>query len=179
MLSVRGVTRAFDGVPVLRGVDLDIAAGDIVCLLGPSGCGKTTLLRIIAGLERPDLGDVLLEGQSIVNIPVHERGFGLMFQDFALFPHMSAADNVRFGLRMRAIPKPEQARRVHEALALVGLVGFEDRDVTQLSGGEQQRVALARSLAPNPRLLMLDEPMGSLDAALRGRLVVEVREIIG
>jgi thiamine transport system ATP-binding protein len=178
MLSVRGIIRAFDGVPVLRGVDLDIAAGEIVCLLGPSGCGKTTLLRIIAGLERPDAGDVLLEGRSIVDIPVHERGFGLMFQDFALFPHMTAAENVRFGLRMRGVPKSEQARRVHEALALVGLVGFEDRDVTQLSGGEQQRVALARSLAPNPRLLMLDEPMGSLDAALRERLVVEVREII-
>jgi ABC-type Fe3+/spermidine/putrescine transport system ATPase subunit len=178
MLALRGVARAFDGIPVLRGVDLDVARGEIVCLLGPSGCGKTTLLRIIAGLQRADAGDVRLEGESILRVPVHLRDFGLMFQDFALFPHMNVIDNVRFGLRMHGVPHAEQLARSQEALAMVGLSGFERRDVTQLSGGERQRVALARSLAPRPRLLMLDEPMGSLDAALRDRLVVEVREII-
>jgi ABC-type Fe3+/spermidine/putrescine transport system ATPase subunit len=178
MLTVRNITRAFDGLPVLRGVDLDIDQGEILCLLGPSGRGKTTLLRIIAGLERADSGDIALNGQSILNIPVHQRDFGLMFQDFALFPHMNVAQNVAFGLRMRGALHAQEKQRVHEVLQLVGLTGFEERDVTQLSGGERQRVALARSLAPNPRLLMLDEPLGSLDAALRERLVVELRTII-
>ncbi len=178
MLRVRNVTRAFDGLPVLRGVDLDVEQGDIVCLLGPSGCGKTTLLRIIAGLEYADGGDVQLSRQSIVNIPVHQRDFGLMFQDFALFPHMNIEQNVAFGLRMRHMQREAQRQRVQAVLRLVGLAGFEQRDVTQLSGGERQRVALARSLAPNPRLLMLDEPLGSLDAALRERLLVELRAII-
>ncbi len=178
MLELRGITRSFDGVPVLRGIELDIAQGEIVCLLGPSGCGKTTLLRIVAGLEQADSGDVRLDGQSIRDVPVHRRDFGLMFQDFALFPHLDVAGNVAFGLRMRGVSREEQAVRIREALALVGLSGFDQRDVTQLSGGERQRVALARSLAPGPRLLMLDEPMGSLDAALRDRLVVELREIV-
>lgn len=176
MLSIRGIRLAFDGQPVLRGIDLEVARGEIVCLLGPSGCGKTTLLRVIAGLEQPGAGDVLVEGRSVLGMPVHARDFGLMFQDYALFPHMSVAGNVAFGLKMRRIP--DAARRVGEALALVGLGGFEQRDVNQLSGGERQRVALARSLAPGPRLLMLDEPMGALDATLRDRLVVELRAII-
>lgn len=178
MLSIRNVTRAFDDKPVLRGVQLEVAQGEIVCLLGPSGCGKTTLLRIVAGLERADSGDVLLNGQSIIDAPVHTRDFGLMFQDFALFPHMNVEKNVEFGLRMKGIDASERQKRTHEVLALVGMEGFERRDVGQLSGGERQRVALARSLAPNPRLLMLDEPLGSLDAALRERLVVDLRAII-
>lgn len=178
MLSVHGITRSFGEKPVLKGIDLDISEGEIVCLLGPSGCGKTTLLRIIAGLEHADTGDVTLKQASIMNIPVHARDFGLMFQDFALFPHMNVRQNVTFGMRMRQIPRAQQEQRVREVLTLVGLTGFEERDVTSLSGGERQRVALARSLAPNPRLLMLDEPLGSLDAALRERLVIELREII-
>jgi ABC-type Fe3+/spermidine/putrescine transport system ATPase subunit len=178
MLSIRNVTRAFGALQVLRGVSLTIEQGEIVCLLGPSGCGKTTLLRIVVGLETADGGDVLLDGQSIRSVPVHERDFGLMFQDFALFPHMNVAHNILFGLRMRHAPGEQAQQRLHDVLELVGLKGFERRDVTQLSGGERQRVALARSLAPSPRLLMLDEPLGSLDAALRERLVVELRDII-
>jgi ABC-type Fe3+/spermidine/putrescine transport system ATPase subunit len=178
MLSIRRLTKAFEGVPVLRGVDLEVEQGEILCVLGPSGCGKTTLLRIIAGLEEMDAGEVLLEGISIANVAVHERAFGLMFQDFALFPHMNVAENVVFGLRMRGLLGQEQQQRLQDVLRLVGLAGFERRDVTQLSGGERQRVALARSLAPNPRLLLLDEPLGSLDATLRERLVTELRAII-
>ncbi|MBN8636875.1 MAG: ABC transporter ATP-binding protein [Anaerolineae bacterium] len=178
MLSVTGITRSFDSTPVLRGVDLKVERGEIVCLLGASGSGKSTLLRIVAGLDRPDAGDVQLEGRSILKQPVHTRDFGLMFQDFALFPHLNVAQNVEFGLRMRQIKPGERQRRVSEVLALVNLSGFERRDVAQLSGGERQRVALARSLAPNPRLLMLDEPLGALDAVLRERLILELRDII-
>ncbi|MEP6985153.1 MAG: ABC transporter ATP-binding protein [Chloroflexota bacterium] len=178
MLEIHGIQRAFDSVPVLKGIDLNINDGEIVCLLGPSGCGKTTLLRIIAGLEMADFGNILLDNQNIQPIPTHQRGFGLMFQDFALFPHMNVSANVAFGLRMQNLPIPDQQIRIRQMLDLVGLSGFDQRDVTSLSGGERQRVALARSLAPNPRLLMLDEPLGSLDAALREDLIVELRTII-
>lgn len=180
MLTLENITRAFDSTPVLHGVSLEVQAGEIMCLLGASGSGKSTLLRIIAGLERPDSGDVLLHGRSIVNVPVHERGFGLMFQDFALFPHLNVQENVRFGLRTRkgANSREGQLERVRDVIDLVGLRGFERRDVTQLSGGEKQRVSLARSLAPNPTLLLLDEPLGSLDAALRERLITDVRDVI-
>lgn len=178
MLEIHGVQRAFGGLPVLRSIDLTINDGEIVCLLGPSGCGKTTLLRIIAGLEKADSGSILLDNQNIQSVPTHQRGFGLMFQDFALFPHMNVSANVAFGLQMQNLPISEQQSRVKQMLNLVGLSGFEQRDVTHLSGGERQRVALARSLAPNPRLLMLDEPLGSLDAALREDLIVDLRSII-
>ncbi|MBC7869828.1 MAG: ABC transporter ATP-binding protein [Chitinophagaceae bacterium] len=178
MLKIAGITRQFDRKTVLHGVDLDVAHGEIVCLLGPSGCGKTTLLRIIAGLERPDTGDIILEGRAITHDAVHTRDFGLMFQDFALFPHKNVEQNIAFGLRMRGLSAGEQRKTVSEMLEIVGLKGFEKRDVSELSGGEKQRVALARSLAPQPRLLMLDEPLGSLDASLRERLVMDLRDII-
>jgi len=178
MLSIQNIQRTFDGTPVLRGIDLEVGSGEIVCLLGPSGCGKTTLLRIIAGLETHDTGTLLWKGEALGSVPVHRRGFGLMFQDFALFPHMNVAANIQFGLEMQRISSIELRRRVEEVLKLVNLEGFEARDISQLSGGEKQRVALARSLAPNPQLLMLDEPMGSLDAALRDELVSELHQII-
>jgi len=178
MLTIRDIQRSFERQPVLRGIDLEVTKGEILCLLGPSGCGKTTLLRIIAGLERADTGEMLLNQQSVVDVPIHQRGFGLMFQDFALFPHLDVAANIAFGLRMQGVSSNKQQSRIREVLALVNLEGFEKRDVAQLSGGERQRVALARSLAPNPQLLMLDEPLGSLDAALRERLIIELRMII-
>lgn len=148
-----------------------------MCLLGPSGCGKTTLLRLIAGLETPDNGIVLFEDREITGVPPHQRGFGLMFQEFALFPHKNVGQNVAFGLQHWPRTEDKQAR-VQEMLALVGLTGFAGRDVNSLSGGERQRVALARSLAPGPRLLMLDEPLGALDRALRERLMLEIRQIL-
>ena len=192
-LEIVGVSKSFGGLSVLSDVSFSVQRGEIVCVLGPSGCGKTTLLRIVAGLETPDAGRVLCDGQDIGHVPPHERGFGLMFQDFALFPHKNVFDNIAFGLRMRqraqacAEPAPltgkgqpalNVAQRVEEMLELVGLRGFERRSVHQLSGGEAQRVALARSLAPRPRLLMLDEPLGSLDRAMREKLMNELRDIL-
>ena len=178
LLEVSHVHKSFDGAPLLHDVSFRVAAGQVVCLLGPSGCGKTTLLNIIAGLEQSDSGQVLVEGEDISGVPVHRRGFGLMFQDLALFPHKNVRDNVAFGLRMAGLAPQAVEARVREALELVGLAGFEHRDVNQLSGGEQQRVALARSLAPRPRLLMLDEPLTSLDRTLRERLMNELRDIL-
>jgi ABC-type Fe3+/spermidine/putrescine transport system ATPase subunit len=178
MLNVEAIEKQFDNKPVLRGVSLALASGEIVALLGPSGSGKTTLLRIIAGLERADHGRLRLDGRDLTTIPVHRRGFGFVFQDFALFPHKDVAANVAFGLRMLKWPAAQVKRRVEEVLALVGLAGFGDRPVHQLSGGEQQRVALARALAPAPRLLLLDEPLGSLDRALRERLMLDLRAIL-
>ncbi len=178
MLRIEGLTKAYNAHPVLNNINLEIAAGEIVCLLGPSGCGKTTLLRLIAGLEHPDRGFIYTNNQRLNDVPPHQRAVGLMFQDFALFPHLNVAENVAFGLRMRKLQAKARAQRVQEVLSLVGLSRFASRDVAQLSGGERQRVALARSLAPNPKLLMLDEPLGSLDAALREHLVLELRAII-
>ncbi len=178
LLQVFHVSKSYPGLPVLADASLEAADGEIVCLLGPSGCGKTTLLRIVAGLEQPDRGQVLFAGQDLAGTPPHRRQFGLMFQDFALFPHRDVAANVAFGLRMQGRPRAEIAARVAEMLALVELDGYERRRVVELSGGEQQRVALARSLAPRPRLLMLDEPLGALDRSLREQLMNDLRGIL-
>jgi ABC-type Fe3+/spermidine/putrescine transport system ATPase subunit len=178
LLQISHLSRVFDGKLVLADVSFGLDTGEIVCLLGPSGCGKTTLLRIIAGLETADSGTITSDGHDVQAIPVHQRNFGLMFQDFALFPHKSVWDNVIFGLRMRNLP-PDQIRQLGAAaLDLVGLSGFEKRNVHQLSGGERQRVALARSLAPQPQLLLLDEPLGALDRQLREELMIELRRIL-
>ncbi|MBK8988784.1 MAG: ABC transporter ATP-binding protein [Chloroflexi bacterium] len=178
MLALHTIQKSFNDAPVLLGVTLTVAAGEIVALLGPSGCGKTTLLRIIAGLETADNGRVQLESQDLTAVPVHQRGLGMVFQDYALFPHKNVADNVRFGLRMQHWSAAQMRDRVEQVLGLVGLAGFGLRAIHQLSGGEQQRVALARALAPAPRLLLLDEPLGALDRALRERLMLELRDIL-
>jgi len=177
-LLLHDVHKSYAATPALRGVSLTVAAGEIVVLLGPSGCGKTTLLRIIAGLEVADSGAVRWRGQDVGEIPVHRRGFGLVFQDYALFPHKSVAQNVVFGLRMHAWEQPASEARLAEVLSLVGLSGYEERLIHELSGGEQQRVALARALAPAPALLLMDEPLGALDRALRERLMSELRTIL-
>jgi thiamine transport system ATP-binding protein len=176
-LRVRGARVQLGGHAALAGVDLDVAAGSTVAVLGPSGCGKSTLLRSIAGLQTLDDGAITLDGRPLEGVPSHRRGIGLMFQDDALFPHRDVSANVGFGLRMQNVARPEREARVRELLALVGLEGRERRRVSTLSGGERKRVALARALAPAPRLLLLDEPLGALDRPLHDRLVVELREL--
>jgi thiamine transport system ATP-binding protein len=178
MLSVEGVTVRFDGQTVLDDVSLQVATGEIVALLGPSGSGKSTLLRVIAGLHAPDDGRVCWDGEDLSGVPPHRRGVGLVFQDLQLFPHKDVAGNVAFGLRMQGTARATIDRRVTELLALVGLPGFEHRRVATLSGGEAQRVALARALAPEPRVLLLDEPLAALDRDLHDRLAVEVRQLL-
>jgi ABC-type Fe3+/spermidine/putrescine transport system ATPase subunit len=177
-LTLHGIHKSFAETRALVGVSFEVVQGEVVAVLGPSGCGKSTLLAIIAGLESPDQGEIHWNGKSLAGIPPHRRDFGLMFQDFALFPHRNVFQNVAFGLQMARLPRPQIETRVKEILELVGLPDFGKRDVNTLSGGEGQRVALARSLAPGPRLLMLDEPLGSLDRNLRERLVVELRDIL-
>lgn len=178
MLELKQISRTYEGKPLLTDVSFTVAAGETVCLLGASGSGKSTLLRIIAGLEPPDAGQVLWDGADLASTPPHARDFGLVFQDYALFPHLTVFQNAAFGLRMRNLPKDEIERRVAGVLGLVNLTGFEKRKVTDLSGGEQQRVALARALAPRPRLLMFDEPLGALDRTLKDDLLNELRAIL-
>jgi thiamine transport system ATP-binding protein len=177
MLRLDHVSVRLAAHDVLRDISLDVDAGDTVALLGPSGCGKTTMLRAIAGLQTIDSGTILLDGESLAGVAPHNRNIGLMFQDYALFPHRDVYGNVEFGLRMHHVPVDERRTRVLEVLDLVGLQGFERRSVSELSGGERQRVALARSLATKPRVLMLDEPLGSLDRTLRDQLVLDLREL--
>ena len=175
-LSVRGLAVAYGDLRAVDGVDLDVAAGEIVALLGASGSGKSSLLRAVAGLEDVAGGEVAWDGRSMVRVPVHKRGFGLMFQDGQLFEHRDVGSNIAYGLT--DLPRAQRGERVREMLELVGLPGFERRRVTTLSGGQAQRVALARALAPEPRLLLLDEPLSALDRALREQLATDVRTIL-
>ena len=172
------VTKEFDGSLALAGVSLSVHRGEILGVLGPSGSGKSTLLRVTAGLERVTAGRILVEGADLSGIPPHRRGFGLMFQDYSLFPHLDVRSNIAFGLKMSRWSRDRRESRTAEMLRLVHMEGFGHRDVLSLSGGEQQRVALARSLAPGPRLLMLDEPLGALDSALKSMLLSDLAEIL-
>ena len=178
MLRVNDIHKTYEESPLLEGVSFIVNTGETVCLLGPSGSGKSTLLRIIAGLEQAESGAVLWDETDLHSIPAYQRHFGLMFQDYALFPHRTVAQNVAFGLRMQKLPAAEVQSRTNQALETIDMLNFAQRQVTDLSGGEQQRVALARALAPNPRLLMLDEPLGALDRALRAQLSCELRRIL-
>lgn len=171
------VLKRFGEVVALHEVSLAIRRGEFMTLLGPSGCGKTTLLNLVAGFFSPDGGRILVDGELVNDVPTYKREIGMMFQNYALFPHMSVAANVAYGLKMRGIAKDEIARRVKETLTLVKLTGMEDRRPRQLSGGQQQRVALARALVINPKVLLLDEPFSALDRNLRASMQVELREI--
>ncbi|MGO3832456.1 MAG: ABC transporter ATP-binding protein [Microbacteriaceae bacterium] len=177
-LEVMGATVTFDAATVVRDLSLSLAEGEVVAILGPSGCGKSTLLRAIAGLEPLAGGTVLWGGEDLARIAPHRRGFGLMFQDGQLFSHLSVADNVAYGLRVKGMGREDRAARVAEMLGLVGLADAAERPVTELSGGQQQRVALARSLAPSPKLLMLDEPLSALDRELREQLAGDLATLL-
>lgn len=178
MLTVDAVTVRFGELRAVDGASLEVGDGERVAILGPSGSGKSTLLRAIAGLEKLENGRILWDGVDLAGVPPHERRFGFMFQGYALFPHMTVGENVAFGLRMQGRDAAEIRSRVAQVLEWVGLAGFDHRTVDNLSGGEQQRVALARTLAPDPRLVMLDEPLGALDRALRERLIVEMTDLL-
>ncbi len=177
-LTLDGLEKRLGDNPVTRGVSLSVGQSEVLALLGPSGSGKTTILRLIAGFETPDAGTIRIGGEEITRVPPEKRRFGMVFQHYALFPHMTVGENVGFGLEGRGIAAPERRRQVAEALAAVDLEGFEPRPATELSGGQQQRVALARALAPRPRVLLLDEPLSNLDPALRERTRRELQRLI-
>ena len=177
ILQLRSVTKAFDGRPAVRGVTETFGAGEYVCILGASGCGKTTLLRLVAGFETPDAGDILLEGRSVLAVPPERRNVNLVFQDYALFPHMTVLENVAFGLRVKRVERAAATRRATEALALVDLEAAVRRLPRELSGGQRQRVALARALVNRPGVLLLDEPLSALDRGLRLQMQAELRRI--
>jgi iron(III) transport system ATP-binding protein len=176
-LRLAGIRKDFGAFTALSNIQLDIARGEFVCFLGPSGCGKTTLLRIIAGLEVQSAGRIELAGRDISALPPAKRDYGIVFQSYALFPNLTVADNVAYGLTNRKVPRPQAMARVAELLKLVGLPGSEGKYPAQLSGGQQQRIALARALATSPRLLLLDEPLSALDAIVRVKLRQEIRSL--
>ena len=178
MLEVRGISVKYGAVVAVDGVDLTVPDGDVIALLGPSGCGKSTLLRAVAGLEPVAAGRICWDGANLAGVPVHRRGFGLMFQDGVLFPHRDVAGNIAYGLRFTRLGRDDASHRVAELLELVGLEGYGSRRVSTLSGGEAQRVALARALAARPRLLLLDEPLAALDRSLRERLLADLRSVL-
>ncbi|MGW4508352.1 ABC transporter ATP-binding protein [Streptomyces sp. NPDC004436] len=176
-VELRGLHRSFGSTTALDGLDLTVRPGELLALLGPSGCGKTTALRMLAGFEHPDSGEILLDGKDVTAVPAHRRDAGMVFQSYSLFPHLNAVDNVAFGLRMRRVGAAERRGRARELLDLVGLADKGDRFPHQLSGGQQQRVALARALALRPRVLLLDEPLSALDAKVRLTLREEIRRL--
>jgi putative spermidine/putrescine transport system ATP-binding protein len=176
-VKLQGISKQFGNIQALKPMDLDVEPAELVALLGPSGCGKTTTLRIIAGFESPDTGSVRIGSKDVTDAPPNKRAIGMVFQNYSLFPHMSVAENVAFGLKMGGVDKVDRGRRVQEMLELVRLGNFGDRQIHQLSGGQQQRVALARALVTNPTILLLDEPLGALDKNLRERMQFELREI--
>ena len=176
-VSFAGVSKRFGDSVALNDVSLSIRRGEFMTLLGPSGCGKTTLLNLAAGFFSPDGGEIRIDDEQVNEVPTYRRGIGMMFQNYALFPHMSVGNNVAYGLKVRGVAKPERDRRVDEVLALVRLAGLADRMPRHLSGGQQQRVALARALVINPKVLLLDEPFSALDKNLRASMQVELREI--
>ena len=177
LIRLQGISKAFDGETVLDNVSLDIHDKEFITLLGPSGCGKTTTLRIIGGFETPDSGEVFFDGKEISQLPPYRRLVNTVFQKYALFPHLNVYENVAFGLRLKKTPEEEIKTRVREMLAMVNLKGFERRHVTTLSGGQQQRVAIARALVNQPRVLLLDEPLGALDLKLRKDMQTELKKI--
>lgn len=176
-LSIENISKSFGPVQALKDVNVDIGQGRFVCLLGPSGCGKTTLLRIIAGFERATSGRLLLDGADITDLAPSKRGFGMVFQSLALFPHMTVAQNISYGLKLRKAGRAEQKDRVEELLNIVHLPHIADRPVSDLSGGQRQRVAIARALAIRPKLFLLDEPLSALDAKLRDSMQIELRRL--
>jgi putative spermidine/putrescine transport system ATP-binding protein len=176
-LELRGIAKRYGEATAVDDVSLTVAPGELVSLLGPSGCGKTTTLRIVAGFVPPDRGRVLLKNADVTAVPPNKRDVGMLFQNYALFPHLTAADNVAFGLRMRRVPRPQRRRRVEQALEMVRLRDFAQRYPRQMSGGQQQRVALARAVVIHPSVLLLDEPLSNLDARLRHELRTEIRQL--
>ncbi|NYZ15525.1 ABC transporter ATP-binding protein [Azospirillum sp. RWY-5-1] len=178
VVDIQNISKRYGRTAALDRVSFELKRGECVALLGPSGCGKTTTLRILAGFERPDAGVVAIDGRDMSNARPYERNIGLVFQDYALFPHMTVAENVEYGMKRRGVPKAERERRRREVLRLVRLDGLDERRPSQLSGGQQQRVAMARALAPNPSVMLLDEPLSNLDARLRHDLRHELREIL-
>ena len=177
LIELKELTKNFDDQQVLKGIDLDIYENEFLTLLGPSGCGKTTTLRIIAGFEEPSSGEVLFDGIEISKLPPYKREINTVFQKYALFPHLNVADNIAFGLYLKKQDKSVIAQKVSRMLKMVGLEGFEKRDVTLLSGGQQQRVAIARALVNEPKVLLLDEPLGALDAKIRKQMQIELKKI--